>query len=287
MLFSLIVAGIILAIILYFPLFFGGRPINWLFLSITFAFYILILVITFISTWVFLKRISVMKEVDRLNSIFLGSMSHELRTPLTSILGFTNMILRGQFGELNKDQEKQLKIVLNSANHLNEVINDLIDTSKIEADKLDIKKRKYDLIEEIVKLKEVFNFEIEKKGLEFSIESPKNLVIYNDKKRINQILVNLIGNAIKFTENGKISISINKSNNAVEITVKDTGKGIKKEDMIKLFKPFSRIISQGEHKEGTGLGLYIAKKLATLLDAEIFVESEFGKGSTFKLLLNK
>ncbi|MFW9825105.1 MAG: sensor histidine kinase, partial [Candidatus Thorarchaeota archaeon] len=146
-------------------------------------------------------------------------MSHELRTPLTSILGFTKMILRGQFGELNKDQEKQLKIVLNSANHLNELISDLIDTSKIEADKLDIKKSKYDLIEEILKLKEVFNIDIEKKGLEFFIESPENLIIYNDKKRINQILVNLIGNAIKFTESGKISILINKSNNAVEISV--------------------------------------------------------------------
>ncbi|MFW9824216.1 MAG: sensor histidine kinase, partial [Candidatus Thorarchaeota archaeon] len=91
---------------------------------------------------------------------------------------------------------------------------------------------------------------------------------------------------IKFTESGKISILISKSNNAVEISVKDTGTGIKKEEMIKLFKPFSRIVRQGAHKEGTGLGLYIAKKLATLLKAEIFVESEFGKGSTFKLLLN-
>lgn len=107
----------------------------------------------------------------------------------------------------------------------------------------------------------------------------------NDKKRINQILVNLIGNAIKFTEEGKISLKIQKSNGNVEISVKDTGPGIKKENLDNLFKAFSRIVEPGKFKEGTGLGLYISKKLATLLEGDLFVESEFGKGSTFTLLL--
>ena len=285
-LFSLIIAGIILTICLFIILF--SEVVFkevWLFLTIIFAFYIVILIIAFFSIWVFLKRISVMKELDSLKSIFLASMSHELRTPLTSIIGFTRMMLKSRVGEINEDQEKQLNIILNSANHLHELISDAIDVSKIEANKLDIKKDKYDIVKEFMSLKETFNIAIEKKGLKFFIDTPEQLMIYNDKKRINQILVNLIGNAIKFTEEGKISLKIQESNRNVEVSVKDTGPGIKKEDLDKLFKAFSRIVEPGKFKEGTGLGLYISKKLANLLEGDLFVESEFGKGSTFTLLL--
>ncbi|MCK4384208.1 MAG: HAMP domain-containing histidine kinase, partial [Candidatus Lokiarchaeota archaeon] len=212
-------------------------------------------------------------------------MSHELRTPLTSILGFTRMILKGQAGEINEEQRKALKIILNSANHLHELIDDAIDVNKIEADRLDIRKDRYNLVEEILNLNETFSIAVDKKGLEFFIDTPEMLTVFNDKKRVNQILVNLIGNAIKFTEEGKISIIVQKSNGNVEISVKDTGPGIKKEDFEKLFKPFSRIIVPGKFKEGTGLGLYLSQKLAKLLGGELFVESEFGKGSTFKLIL--
>jgi len=224
-----------------------------------------------------------MKELDSMKSIFLATISHELRTPLTSIIGFTRMILKGRVGEINEDQEKQLNIILNSANHLNELIADAIDVSKIEANKIDIRKDKYNLVEELMSLKETFNIAIEKKGLEFLIDTPEILIINNDKKRINQILVNLIGNAIKFTEEGKISLKIQESNGNVEVSVKDTGPGIKKEDLDKLFKAFSRIVDPGKFKEGTGLGLYLSKKLANLLEGDLFVESEFGKGSTFTL----
>ena len=226
-----------------------------------------------------------MKELDRLKSIFLASMSHDLRTPLTSILGFTRMILKGQTGDINEEQKKALKIILNSADHLHELIDDAIDVYKIEANKLNIRKDKFNLAEEILDLKESFNIIVRKKGLEFFIDTPEVLEIYNDKIRINQILINLIGNAIKFTEEGKISIIIQKSDENVEISVKDTGPGIKKENLEKLFKPFSRIIVPGKFKEGTGLGLYLSQKLANLIEGEILVESEFGKGSTFKLSL--
>jgi signal transduction histidine kinase len=212
-------------------------------------------------------------------------VSHELRTPLTSILGFTKMIMKGQVGEINEEQRKALKIILNSANNLHELIDDAIDVNKIEADRLAIEKDQYDLVEEILILKETFNIAIEKKGLEFIIDTPENLRIYSDKQRVNQVLVNLIGNAIKFTEEGEISIVIQKSNENAEISVKDTGPGIKKEDLDKLFKPFSRITVPGKFKEGTGLGLYLSQKLAKLLEGELSVESEFGKGSTFKLIL--
>jgi len=281
-LFSLIIAGIILTILLFFILFPKSAGL-WITMIIIFTFFIVILIVAFFSIWVFLKRISVMKELDSMKSIFLATISHELRTPLTSIIGFTRMILKGRVGEINEDQEKQLNIILNSANHLNELIADAIDVSKIEANKIDIRKDKYNLVEELMSLKETFNIAIEKKGLEFLIDTPEILIINNDKKRINQILVNLIGNAIKFTEEGKISLKIQESNGNVEVSVKDTGPGIKKEDLDKLFKAFSRIVDPGKFKEGTGLGLYLSKKLANLLEGDLFVESEFGKGSTFTL----
>ena len=132
---------------------------------------------------------------------------------------------------------------------------------------------------------ETFKIPIENKELELLIDAPDLLIIYDDKKRIVQILSNLIGNAIKFTERGKIFISVRKSNRTVKVSVKDTGPGIKKEDFDKLFKPFSRIEDPGKVKEGTGLGLYLSKKLAHLLGGDVLVESEYGKGSCFTLVL--
>ncbi|MHA2121588.1 MAG: sensor histidine kinase, partial [Promethearchaeota archaeon] len=195
LLFSLIIVGIVLPIIFIANNIFN--LIGW-----TIPFYYLILIAAFLSIWVFLKRIRSMKELDRLKSIFLASMSHELKTPLTSIIGFTKMMLKGRVGELNEEQEKQLKIILSSANNLHELINDAIDVNKIEADKLDIKRFKFNLSEELKGLKERFNIAIGNKELEFTIDAPELLIIYDDKKRINQILGNLIGNAIKFTEKG-------------------------------------------------------------------------------------
>jgi len=216
---------------------------------------------------------------------FLASMSHELRTPLTSIIGFTRTILKGRAGDINEEQENLLNIILNSANNLHELINDVLDMTKIEVKKLEIRKDTFNLVEELINLKETFNIATREKGLEFFIDSPETLTIYNDKKRINQILINLIGNAIKFTDKGKISIKVKRKNEIVEISVKDTGPGIREEDLKKLFKPFSQIIEPGKIKEGSGLGLHLSKKFANLLGGDISVKSKFGKGSTFKLVL--
>jgi len=216
---------------------------------------------------------------------FLASMSHELRTPLTSIIGFTRTILKGRAGDINEEQEKQLNIILNSANHLHELITDVIDMTKIEVNKFNIRKEKFDLVKELKNLIDTFNVAIEEKGLEFFMDTPENLIIYNDKKRINQILLNLIGNAVKFTDKGKITIKNRLLKREIAISVKDTGPGIQKEDLKKLFKPFSRILEPGKFKEGSGLGLHLSKKLANLLGGDITVKSKFGKGSTFKLVL--
>jgi len=216
---------------------------------------------------------------------FLASMSHEFKTPLTSIIGFTRTILKGRVGEINEEQENQLNIILNSATHLNELINRVFDITKIEANKLTIRKDKFNLVEELINLKEIFSVAAKEKGLDLFVDAPEHLIIYNDKQRINQILINLIGNAIKFTDSGRISIKIKRKKDNAVISIKDTGPGIQKEDLKKLFKPFSRILEPGKYKEGSGLGLHLSKKLANLLGGEISVKSKFGKGSNFKLVL--
>ena len=216
---------------------------------------------------------------------FLASMSHELKTPLTSIKGFTRTILKGRAGDINEEQENHLNIILNSANHLHELIDRVIDMAKIEANKLPIRKDKFNLVEELINLKETFSVAAKEKELDLFVDTPENLIIYNDKQRINQILINLIGNAVKFTDKGKIFIKIKRKRENAVISVKDTGPGIKGEDLKKLFKPFSRIIEPGKFKEGSGLGLHLSKKLANLLGGDILVKSKFGKGSTFKLVL--
>ena len=280
--FSIIISGISFVISIFIDI---PKPTSGFVWWVVIPLSIALLIVALVSIIYNLIQNLKLKELDHLKSMFIASTSHELRTPLTSILGFTRIMLKGWVGEINEEQEKQLKIILKSANHLHKLIDDVIDVSKIEADKLDIQKDRYNLVEELLILKERFNIAVEKKELKILIETPESLIIFNDKRRINQILENIIGNVIKFTDEGYISIKIQKLNEMVEISVKDTGPGIREKDQEKLFKPFSRIIEPGKFKEGTGLGLHLSKKLANQLGGDIFVESEFGKGSTFTLSL--
>lgn len=226
-----------------------------------------------------------LQELDRLKSMFIASMSHELRTPLNSIIGFTGIILQGMSGEINNEQEKQLTLVKNSANHLLALINDIIDISKIEAGKVEIAIEEFDLSVLAQEIKDSFAVVADKKGLELLLQTPPTLIIKSDRRRTEQILVNFISNAVKFTDKGEIGIKIVKKDETVEMSVRDKGIGIKKEDMDKLFKTFSRIPVKDRIIEGTGLGLYLSKKIADLLGGEIKAESEFGKGSVFTLTL--
>ncbi len=233
-----------------------------------------------------------LKELDQLKSLFIASMSHELRTPLNSIIGFSSITLEEWTGPLNDEQKKNLSAVLRSGRHLLSLINDVIDISKIEAGKHEILLEDFDLgclIEDGVSM---FRKEIEEKGLELQVESP-HFEMSNDRRRLLQCLMNLLSNALKFTERGRIEIRINlvKSSKGltapdiVEIIVSDTGIGMKKEDLPKLFSAFTRIPSPLSAKvRGTGLGLYLVKKIATeILLGDITVQSEFGEGSSFCL----
>ncbi len=227
-----------------------------------------------------------LQELDRLKSIFIASMSHELRTPLNSIIGFTGIILQGITGEINEEQRKQLTIVKNSANHLLELINDIIDLSKIEAGKVELLIEEFDISGLIGELEESFRVSVSEKDLKLSLEVPDRLIVKSDERRTKQILFNFVSNAVKFTDRGEITIKAAKRDGRVEVSVQDTGIGIKKDHMDRLFKVFSRIRNKGVlFREGTGLGLYLSKKIADLLNGEIKAESEVGKGSVFTLSL--
>jgi len=226
-----------------------------------------------------------LQEIDRLKSMFIASMNHELRTPLNSIIGFTGVILQGMSGKINKEQRKQLTLVKKSANHLLALINDVIDISKIEAGEMKIAIEKFDLISLAQEVKDSFAVIAEEKGLKLLFQTPPTLLIQSDKRRTRQVMVNFISNALKFTDRGEIEVKIRKKDESAEISVRDTGVGIKKEDMGKLFQAFNRIIINGRLAAGTGLGLYLSKKITDLLGGDIKVESEFGQGSVFTFTL--
>jgi signal transduction histidine kinase len=227
-----------------------------------------------------------LQEVDKLKSLFIASMSHELRTPLNSIIGFTGILLQGLAGPLNDEQRKQLGMVKGSSHHLLELITDIIDISKIEAGKLSLSPGHFDLSSTARGVLESFQPAAGRKSLKLSIEAPERLQVRSDERRVRQVLVNLIGNAVKFTPSGEVSVAVKGETGSARVAVRDTGPGIRTEDMGRLFQFFSQITYKDMPKhEGTGLGLYLSKKLMVLLGGDIQAESEFGKGSVFTLVL--
>jgi len=226
-----------------------------------------------------------LQELDQLKSMFIASMSHELRTPLNSIIGFSGVILQGIAGEVTEEQRKQLRIVKRSAYHLLDLINDIIDVSKIEAEKVELSIEHFDLPSLVREVKESFTLAAQEHGLALVLSTPDNLTIESDKRRVRQILANIVNNALKFTDQGKVEIKVIKKGGVVKVLVMDTGIGIREKDMGRLLKAFSRIRTEGRIREGSGLGLYLSMKIADLLGGGISVESEFGKGSTFTFTL--
>lgn len=227
------------------------------------------------------------KESDQLKSAFLASMSHELRTPLNSIIGFTGIMIQQLTGPLNDEQSKQLSMVQGSANHLLALINDVLDISKIEAGELVVVFEEFEFHESIEKVVQTVQPLADRQGLLLSIDiSPEVGRINSDHRRVEQVLLNLLGNAVKFTDSGGVSVRCRVENNLLVTDVTDTGSGIKPEDMDKLFQTFKQIDTGLDRiHEGTGLGLSISKKLVEKLGGDIQVHSKWGIGSTFTFRL--
>jgi two-component system sensor histidine kinase/response regulator len=234
---------------------------------------------------------------DRAKSRFLATMSHEIRTPLNGILGYTQLLLQND--DLASNLVRQVETIQRSGNHLLTLINDILDLSKIEADQVHLSRDPVDLANLGGEIIEILESVAARKNIQLGFDlvieaqslSTGRLIIQSDNRALRQILINLVGNAVKFTNEGAVRLSIKVDRlwsgpSRVLFSVEDTGIGISEEDQGNLFNPFQQIESARGHEEGTGLGLAISKKLVNLLGGDLICESEVGKGSIFSFTLS-
>jgi signal transduction histidine kinase/FixJ family two-component response regulator len=222
---------------------------------------------------------------NKAKSIFLARMSHELRTPLNAILGFSNILKKSMNATIS--EKENLNIIKRSADHLLNIINEILELSKIEAGKMELSLKNFNLFELIKEIEDIFAFRCENKGLKFKIETlnlPK--YIKADEQRLRQILINLLGNSLKFTNEGEISLYIYELNKKLFFEVKDSGIGIDKFNLEKVFKPFEQVKQDNYTQQGTGLGLSITKELISLMGGNIYLKSQVGVGSEFYFSIN-
>jgi PAS domain S-box-containing protein len=224
------------------------------------------------------------REVERLKSEFVSLVSHEFRTPLTSIRGYTEMMLDGDIGELSNEERDFLNTILRNATHLTEIVNDLLVVSRLEAGAIKLNLTSVDMSELIKEAIDLLRPQFNDKKQKIKTDISQGLPILEaDSQRINQILVNLLSNAHKYTpEGGSISVSLHHDSNWVRVDVRDSGIGLSKEEKEKLFTKFYRAENPETTKAGgTGLGLWITRSLVNMHGGEISVTSQPGKGSTF------
>ncbi len=231
-----------------------------------------------------MEDISKEAEISRMKTEFISTVSHELRTPLTSIKGYVDLILEGDTGPINDTQKEFLQIVAQSSNRLSQLINDLLDVERIESEKIAFKKEPVNVTLLIHQVLRTFQKEIEKKGLHLNTKFEReNLVVEGDRERIEQVLANLINNAIKYNRPaGCIGVWARYEDRFIRVDVEDSGIGISEEDQRRLFQKFFRVDTS---IWGTGLGLAIVKSIMEKLGGEIRVKSKLGEGSTFTILL--
>jgi len=223
------------------------------------------------------------EEASKHKSQFLANMSHELRTPLNAILGYTELILDGIYGDAPEKMKGVLERVQSNGKHLLGLINDVLDLSKIEAGQLVLSIQDYSIKDVVHGVYSAVEPLASGKKLGFKIELPANLPpARGDDRRLTQVLLNLVGNAIKFTDVGEVAVKASASNGSVTISVRDTGPGIAEADQAKIFEEFQQSDSaQAKAKGGTGLGLAIAKRIIEMHGGKLWVESSPGAGSTF------
>ena len=229
-----------------------------------------------------------LEVANRHKSEFLANMSHELRTPLNAVIGFSEVLLERMFGEVNPKQEEYLNDILSSGKHLLSLINDILDLSKIEAGRMELESQPFDLPAALDNALTLIRERAARHGLRLEVTVDPGLgEVKGEERKVKQVLLNLLSNAVKFTpEGGKISLSASLNDGMAEISVADTGVGIAPEDQEAIFEEFRQVGSDYARKrEGTGLGLALARRLVALHGGKLWVESEPGKGSTFTFTL--
>jgi PAS domain S-box-containing protein len=233
-----------------------------------------------------------MREIDRLKSQFLANMSHELRTPLNSIIGFSRVIIKGIDGPVTELQQQDLTAIYNSGQHLLGLINDILDLSKIEAGKMELAFDEVNIADITSSVLSTMSGLIKDKPIQMNrVVQPDLPTVRADAIRIRQVMINLLSNAAKFTDEGAITVEVElklgqAGRHEVQVSVTDTGPGIAPSDQAKLFQPFSQVDDSPTRKTGgTGLGLSICQHIINMHGGKIWVDSDIGKGSTFRFTL--
>ena len=224
-----------------------------------------------------------LEAASRHKSEFLANMSHELRTPLNAVIGFSEVLAEGMFGDLNDKQVEYLEDILESGRHLLSLINDILDLSKIEAGRMELEPVEFDLPGAIETALLLMRERASRKGIEVGRAVDERLgVICADERKVKQVLLNLLSNALKFTpEGGRVDVRVDARDGMVEISVTDTGVGIAAEDQAAVFEEFRQVGASAKRVEGTGLGLTLSRKFVELHRGRIWVTSQLGRGSTF------
>ena len=262
-------------------------------LSIGAMLIVLMLVLNHIRLFAFELRAKKLEEIDKMKDDFISMASHELKSPLTAIRGYAELLTdtleaREGLPDNKIQQKKYLKNIDISVNRLRTLVEDLLDVSRIEQNRLPIALEELDLVKIVLDIADEMTVLANEKGLELKKAVPDALSVAADPERLKQIVVNLLSNAIKYTPSGSVEIQIKEDKENVLLTVADTGLGISAEDMKKLFSKFYRVKTQQTAEiSGTGLGLWIAREIAQKMGGDLKVESIEGVGSHFTLVLKK
>jgi signal transduction histidine kinase len=227
-----------------------------------------------------------LEKASRQKSDFLATMSHELRTPLNAIIGFSEVLQEQMFGELNERQLADVNEVLDAAEHLLSLINDVLDLAKVESGRMELELSQVTIPDVLRSAVSMHSERASRGGIDLALSSePEEITVTADERRVRQVVFNLLSNAIKFTPNGgRVDVSARTNDGHVEIAVADTGPGVPPEDLETIFEEFEQS-SDGKKVEGTGLGLPLSRKLVELHSGQLWVESNVGRGSTFRFTL--